>query len=81
MPQPPRTKLDSQIISPAQTKSNTWVVFVLAIMFFGGATVLVMAARYLQIDPVWELLAVPFNLAMTGALTYGLTPEMPDMLC
>jgi hypothetical protein len=67
MPQPP-TRLDNQIISPAETKSNTWVVFVLAIMFFGGAIVLVLAARYLQIDPVWELLAVPFNLAMTGAL-------------
>jgi hypothetical protein len=68
MPQPPRTRVDSQIISPVETKSNTWIVFALAIMFFGGAIILVMAARYLQIDPVWELLSVPFNLAMTGAL-------------
>jgi hypothetical protein len=69
MAQPPRTKLDSQFISlREETKSNTWAVLFLAIMFFGGAIILVMAARYLQIDPVWELLAVPFNLAMTGAL-------------
>src|SRR5450631_4285847 len=50
----------------ADTKSP--VVFILAVMFFIVAILLIMAQSYIQIDPVWELLAIPFNLAMTGAL-------------
>ncbi|WP_407148261.1 hypothetical protein [Bradyrhizobium sp. ORS 86] len=70
MAQIPRMKIEHRTTStdPETRRSNSWIVFALAIMFFGGAVTLVLAARYLQIDPVWELLAVPFNLAMTGAL-------------
>jgi hypothetical protein len=67
MSHPHRAKPDHEVSTENRT-TNSWVVFALAIMFFGGAIILVLAARYLQVDPVWELLAVPFNLAMTGAL-------------
>ncbi|UGX89847.1 hypothetical protein G6321_00002645 (plasmid) [Bradyrhizobium barranii subsp. barranii] len=63
-----RTQHGAASTSAEAKPSYTWIVFLLAIMFFGAAIVLVLGAKYLQIDPVWELLAVPFNLAMTGAL-------------
>ena len=69
MAQAPRLRVDHQIAASQDPKAiSSWIVFLLAVMFFGGAVIIVLAARYLQIDPVWELLAVPFNFAMTGAL-------------
>lgn len=65
----PRLRIEHQQPVTSDTRPpNQWIVFALSIMFFGAAITLVLAAKYLNIDPVWELLAVPFNLAMTGAL-------------
>lgn len=68
--QTPRLRVERprELAGPDARPSNAWIVFALALIFFGGAITLVLAGKYLQIDPVWELLAVPFNLAMTGAL-------------
>lgn len=82
MAQTPRVRVDHQIAASQDPKAiSSWIVFLLAVMFFGGAVIIVLAARYLQIDPVWELLAVPFNFAMTGALTYVINAdELPSYL-
>jgi hypothetical protein len=48
--------------------SRSRVVLWLAIMFFMAAIVLIFGQTLVQVDPVWVLLAIPFNLGMTGAL-------------